>query len=71
MALRILKVRKYSGKAFSSEVLILMFLTRFILLLLTLNMKRKGRVVHVMVWMKALLKIEQEKENTGEKETLH
>lgn len=48
-----------------------MFLTRFILLLLTLNMKRKGRVVHVMVWMKALLKIEQEKENTGEKETLH
>lgn len=71
MALRIFKVRKYSGKAFSSEVLTLMFLTRFILLLLTLNMKRKGRVVHVMVWMKALLKIEQEKENTGEKETLH
>lgn len=47
MALRttkILKVGKYSGKASSSEVLTLMFFTKFALLPLTLNKKRKGKI---------------------------
>lgn len=34
---------KYSGKASSSEFLTLMFFTRFVLLPLTLRMKRKGK----------------------------
>lgn len=39
-----LKVGKYSGKASSSEILTLVFFTKFALLPLTHNMKRKGKV---------------------------
>lgn len=56
MAFRILKFRKYLGKVSPSEVLALMSLTRFVLLPLTLNMKRQGRGVHVMVLDKSTLK---------------